>query len=210
MPAPFGTWNINANGNAGTLQLSANNTGGITGTVFGDQITVVWDETSQILSFSRATDPAPDFAFEVYTGTLFQAYTTPNSLIPGEGLPLMLAGTFEQFSTQPFKLVSVGPLPWFAMNQSKLKEKEGKETKESKDKEKDIKDKEKDIKEKEGLIEKVSEVPQGLQSLPQTDMALSAQGGAAPDVRSATGKSFIPPEERPQVGAAALRASPKE
>ena len=99
MSAPMGTWNINANGTTGTLILSAAAGGGITGTAFGDPLTAVWDETSQILSFSRATQGGPNFGFEVYTGTLFQPYDTPNGLISGEGVPLLLAGNFGEFVT---------------------------------------------------------------------------------------------------------------
>jgi len=132
MAPPMGSWNIN-NGKQGTLILSASPTGGITGSAFGDPITAVWDETSQILSFSRATKGAPAaFAFEAYSGTLFQAYDTPNGLLAGEGVPMMLAGNFGVATVG----AAIGPfvqLGWFATSQTKFKEKEGKEGKDTKD-----------------------------------------------------------------------------
>jgi hypothetical protein len=203
----MGTWNMNANGTTGTLILSASTGGGITGTLSlgggsADPITAVWDETSQTLSFSRGTQGAPaPFAFEVYTGTLFQPYDTPNGPIAGEGVPLMLAGNFGQAIVGG----AIGPfqgLGWFATSQMKFKEKEGKEGKEGKDfkDHKDGKDKEqKDHKEKEP-----ADLPR-FQTLP--DIASAEQAGdAAHEVRFATGRSFVPSEERPQVGASALQA----
>jgi hypothetical protein len=164
----------------------------------------VWDETSQVLSFSRAISPggAADvgFALEVYTGTLFPGYATPNGLVSGEGVPLLLAGNFGTATVGS----TVGPFDgsgWIATNTTKFKEKEGKESKESKDGKdhKDHKDKEqKDGKEKEGHPEKLPEI--------QTPHRSSQFDGDAPsEVRIATGRSFIPDEERPHVGSSALQ-----
>ena len=100
MSAPIRTWNINANGVTGILNLSGSfeipgtTAVGVTGTVFGDPLTGVWYDESQLLSFSRATHVGPDFSLEVYTGTLFQPYATPNGPVPGQGVPLMIAGNF--------------------------------------------------------------------------------------------------------------------
>src|SRR3974390_2848524 len=100
MAAPIRTWNINANGVTGILILSGavpitgSTAVSVTGTVFGDPLTGVWDDESQLLSFTRATHVGPDFSFEVYTGTLFQPYATPNGPVPGQGVPLMIAGNF--------------------------------------------------------------------------------------------------------------------
>jgi hypothetical protein len=198
MATPMGTWNINANGTTGTLILSASTTGAITGTVFGEPLSAVWDETSQVLHFSRATRAGPDFAFELYTGTLFPAYATPNGLITGEGVPLMLAGNFGQFAvpTGPF-----GPsnhLGWFATSQVKFKEKEGKEKEKEKEKE--------TLKEKENIHEKVhpdkpSEVPGG-QSLASRNGGVDAAGNPGRISHAAVGQSFVGAEERPAVGSA--------
>jgi hypothetical protein len=93
MSAPNGTWNINANGVTGILTLTGS--GPITGTVFGDPLTGVWDDESQVLSFSRATHNGPDFQFEVYSGTLLPSYNTSNELVPGTGrVPAMITGDF--------------------------------------------------------------------------------------------------------------------
>lgn len=205
MSAPMGTWNINANGTTGTLILSASATGGITGTVFGNPLTAVWDETSQILSFSRATEGAPkSFAFEVYIGTLFQPYDTPNGLVKGEGVPLMLAGNFGKATVGG----SIGPFAqfgWFATSDIKFKEKEGKESKEHKD----FKDG-KEGKEKEHLdkIPHEKTPPEIQQSFGPSDLVpAQMEGATASEVRIATGMSFVPVEERPQVGGSALQAN---
>jgi hypothetical protein len=219
MAPPTGTWNINADGTVGTLTLSASSTGAITGTVFGDPLTAVWDETSQILSFSRATQGAPAaFAFEVYTGTLFPAYASNNGLVSGQGVPQMLAGNFGQATVGG----SIGPfdeLGWFATSETKLKEKEQKEKEKEKekekDKDKDLKEEVKDVKEKE--IEKPADKPvletqpQKVsqefigQSFAQTAVTPQIMGNVASEEHFAAGKSFVPAEERPRVGAAALR-----
>jgi hypothetical protein len=204
MPAPMGTWNINANGATGILVLSASSIGGITGTVFGEPLTAVWDETSQILSFSRATAGGPAFAFEVYTGTLFQPYRTPNGFVAGEGVPLMLAGDFGRCATPGGPFGPFEEFGWFATSQTKFKEKEGKEGKDSKD----HKDKDKDKEQKDHKEKEPADFPP-LQASSQTGMAsaMLMEGNASPEVRFATGRSFVQAEERPQVGAAALRAS---
>src|SRR5215813_12137761 len=101
MAAPMGTWNFFASGagTPGSLVLSISTTGGITGTLNGTPITAVWDDGAQVLTFSQATagGSSPSglgFTIQVYTGTLFQPYATPNGLIPGEGVPLLLVGNF--------------------------------------------------------------------------------------------------------------------
>jgi len=80
MAAPMGTWRFFTSGAAqpGALVLSASTTGGITGTLNGTPITAVWDETSQILSFSEATVAGAGandagFTIQVYFGTLCYA-----------------------------------------------------------------------------------------------------------------------------------------
>lgn len=214
MAAPMGTWNFFISGAAtpGTLILSASATGGITGTLDGVPVTAVWDETSQILSFSRATAGGTGktdagFTIEVYTGTLFQAYRTPNGLVSGEGVPLLLAGNFGTGKAGAV----VGPFDhsgWFATNTIKFKEKEGKEGKDSKDhKDKEHKDGKELPKEKEGHPDKLPEVSQAKGPSTQELMAdeAHANGSSGPEVRVATGKAFIPEEERPQVGGTALQ-----
>jgi hypothetical protein len=147
------------------------------------------------------------FSIQVYTGTLFQPFATPNGLVGGEGVPLMLAGDFGTGTAG----ATVGPFNqagWFATNTTKFKEKEGKEHKDSKDhKDKDKDKDQKDGKEKEGRPDKL---PEFQAAPPVSDdvmaAALQTEGGAPPEVRIATGKSFIPEEERPAVGSAALQS----
>jgi hypothetical protein len=221
MAAPTGTWNFFTSGAtspSGTLTLSASNPTLKTGASSPEPITVVWDETSQILSFSRATAPGgiddTGFTIEVYTGTLFQAYATANGLVSGEGVPLLLAGNFGKGTAGG----AVGPFNqsgWFATSTTKLKEKEGKESKDSKDsKDKDAKDgkehkdvaKEKEAKEieKGGHVEK-AHIESSPFVLADATSAMQLDGGTLPEVPIATGKSFIPSEERPPVGGSALQ-----
>lgn len=216
MAAPMGTWNFFTSGAGapGALVLSASSTGGITGTLNGTPLTAVWDETSQTLNMAVATaaGTGPNdagFTIQVYTGTLFQPLRTPNGLVSGEGVPLMLAGNFGTGKAGS----TVGPFNqsgWFATNTTKFKEKEGKESKESKDGKdgKDHKDKDaKDGKEKEGHPDKLPDIQSA--TTPSDDvtaMAMQMGGSTLPEVRVAMGKSFIPEEERPVVGSAALQS----
>ncbi len=208
MAPPLGTWNITATGKPpGTLILSTSASGELTGTAFGFPLTAVFDETSQILSFSFATAGAPaPFAFEVYTGTLFQAYDTNNGLVAGEGVPMMLAGNFGAATVGG----AIGPfyqLGWFATNQQKFKEKEGKEHK-------DVKDFKDGKEHKDALPDKVhpdkvpgDKLPEFHQRESGTDAASATAmaGDASSEMRAATGKSFVSVEERPSVGSAALK-----
>jgi hypothetical protein len=214
MPAPMGTWNFFSSGVAtpGTLTLSTSPTGTVTGTLQTSgpalPISAVWDETAQILSFTRATAAGTGandagFTIEVYTGTLFQPYATPNGLVSGEGVPLLLAGNFGVGKAGG----GIGPfnqLGWFATNTVKFKEKEGKEHKDTKD----IKDKDhKDVKEKEHVIDKVpaDKLPE-LQAHPNIahEAASAVDDVASSDVRISAGRSFISEEERPAVGSSII------
>ena len=214
MAAPMGTWNFFTSGAAqpGSLVLSVSSSGGITGTLNGTPITAIWDETAQVLSFSEATagGGANDvgFTIQVYTGTLFQPYATPNGLVTGEGVPLLLAGNFGTATVGG----AIGPFNqsgWIATNTTKFKEKEGKESKDVKDAKdgKEHKDKEqKDGKEKEGHLETLPQF-QALAPVSDEVMGGAAQmdGGAPSEVPIATGRSFIPEDERPAVGSAVLQ-----
>jgi hypothetical protein len=214
MAAPMGTWKFftSGTGQPGSLVLSTSNTGGITGTLNSTPITAVWDETAQVLSFSEATagGTGPNdvgFTVQVYTGTLFQPYATPNGLVAGEGVPLMLAGNFGTGKIGG----TIGPFNqsgWFATNTTKFKEKEGKESKDSKDHKDKDKDKEqKDGKEKEGHPDKLPEFQAMTPGSPGLMAAGSEMDGStSSEVRIATGRSFIPEEERPAVGSTALQA----
>jgi hypothetical protein len=116
MSAPNGTWKINANGVTGALTLSGplSGSGPITGTVFGDPLGGVWDDDSQVLSFSRATHNGPDCQFEVYTGTLLPKYSTPDESMPGGGqVPPMITGDFGTVSAAA-QFGVFGRFGWFA------------------------------------------------------------------------------------------------
>jgi hypothetical protein len=219
MAAPMGTWNFFTSGAAppGSLVLSVSSTGGITGTLNGTPITAVWDETAQVLSFSQATvgGGANDvgFTIQVYTGTLFQPYATPNGLVTGEGVPLLLAGNFGTAKVG----AAIGPFNqsgWIATNTTKFKEKEGKESKDVKDF-KDGKEGHKDGKELKDThpdrIHPPDKLPELHALAPVSDeviaSAVQTDGSTPSEVPIATGRSFIPEEERPEVGSAALQQS---
>jgi hypothetical protein len=215
MAAPTGTWNFFKSGAAqpASLVLATAATGAITGTLNGNPITAVWDEASQVLSFSEATaggSGANDagFTINVYSGTLFPPYKTPNGLVSGEGVPLLLAGNFGTGTAG----ATVGPFNtsgWFATNTVKFKEKEGKESKEHKDGKdgKDGKDKEqKDGKEKEGHLDQLLPLQAAAPVSDAVMASMNADENAPAEVRFATGRSFIPEDERPAVGTAALQS----
>jgi len=219
MAAPTGTWNFFTSGVAqpGSLVLATGSAGAITGTLNGNPITAVWDEASQVMSFSETTAPGSGpndagFTIQVYIGTLFPPYRTPNGLVSGEGVPLLLAGNFGKATAGG----TVGPFDqsgWFATNTIKFKEKEGKEGKEGKDGKdgKDHKDKDgKDGKDKEAHPgEKLPELQaQALASASPAMMAFAngSDPSAPAEMRIATGRSFISEDERPAVGTSALQS----
>ncbi len=121
-------------------------------------------------------------------------------------MPLLLAGNFGTGQIGG----TVGPFNqsgWIATNTTKFKEKEGKESKDSKDfKDKDKDKEEKDGKEKEGRPDKLPEF-QAQAPMPHEVIADAAQPDASTlsEVPIATGRSFIPVEERPRWGARRYR-----
>jgi hypothetical protein len=224
MAAPMGTWNFfTSNASPVQLVLATGSGGGITGSLNGVPLTAVWDDDSQILSMAVATAGGAGadyagFSINVYTGTLFQPFATPNGLVAGDGVPLMLAGNWGTGTAGK----AVGPFNqsgWFATNTTKFKEKEGKDGKDTKEKDKDTKEKDtqegkhgvkdpKDLKDKDQIKEKDGEPEIKRRGAAPDDVmaaAIQAEESGLSEVRIATGRSFIPEEERPPVGSAALR-----
>ena len=105
MPAPSGTWTINANGFKGALSLTPAGQGNLSGKVFGEQLRGFWDEGAQKITFIRGNNPANPNGVQIYTGYFFGSDsplfpTTPPS--PQEEPPAspeirVLAGYFEAF-----------------------------------------------------------------------------------------------------------------
>jgi hypothetical protein len=199
MPLPVGTWSINANGNVGTLVVSAVSSGTFNGTVLGQPFSGFFDETDQEFAFIRVTGPNVS-TFEVYHGTLFTFSPTVGTVV------YTLGGTFRSYPPAG----AVSPFEWLAQLSQKLKEKEGKDGKDkeaSKDT-KDLKDRKEQLKEKEhkeGVKEKehVKELELAVPP-PATDVSATieqlAQRLTAVEQALAVGQAFISPSERPVVG----------
>lgn len=86
MALPTGNWQINGNGWPGTLALSVDGNGNVTGTVYGNPIQGFWDDAAQKLMFLRSPNSDPSTG-QIYTGYLFKRDST-----------YTLAGSFQGFA----------------------------------------------------------------------------------------------------------------
>ncbi len=86
MALPTGDWQINGNGCSGTLAVSVDGNGNVTGTVYGDPIQGFWDDGAQKLTFLRTPNSDPSSS-QIYTGYLFESIFT-----------YTLAGSFQGFA----------------------------------------------------------------------------------------------------------------
>jgi hypothetical protein len=89
---PLGTWEVNASGDRGPLQLiSVSPQGELRGTLFGKDIVGFWDERAQQVTFVRVPNPGVPSTAQVFTGYLFRH---PGG-VRGEGTATYtLAGSF--------------------------------------------------------------------------------------------------------------------
>jgi hypothetical protein len=70
---PLGTWEANASGDRGPLQLvSVSPQGELRGTLFGTEIVGFWDERAQQVTFVRVVNPADPSTTQLFTGYLFR------------------------------------------------------------------------------------------------------------------------------------------
>jgi len=70
---PLGTWELNANGDRGPLQiLAVDRQGELRGTLFGKALVGFWDERAQQILFVRILDPADPSTAQLFTGYLFR------------------------------------------------------------------------------------------------------------------------------------------
>ena len=70
---PLGTWEANASGDRGPLQLvSVSPQGELQGTLFGTAIVGFWDERAQQVTFARVVTPADPSTTQLFTGYLFR------------------------------------------------------------------------------------------------------------------------------------------
>jgi hypothetical protein len=207
MAIPVGTWTITKFGPTsvghGTLTIMTSGSAASGNLTIGgatQPLSILWDDTSQRITFTTATAPVAA-SFEVYEGWAFQPF-------PAAVPPVLLAGTFRSYSpTAPAS--AVGEFEWYASPAPKTKEKE-KEKEKEKDKEKehkDHKDKEKDKEIHDKLPEvktqgegKAPEFQMGTSVTDQETIRMLEQRLTALEQKFATGTSFIKPEERPAVG----------
>jgi hypothetical protein len=89
---PLGTWEVNAGGDRGPLQIvSVSREGELRGTLFGKTMVGFWDERSQKVTFVRILNPADPSTVQLYTGYLFR---TPGGLRGVGAATYTLAGSF--------------------------------------------------------------------------------------------------------------------
>jgi hypothetical protein len=92
---PLGSWEINASGDRGQLEIhSVDRQGELRGTLYGKAIVGFWDERAQKILFVRLLDPAVPSTTQVYTGYLFR---NPGGLRGVGTATYTLAGSFEAF-----------------------------------------------------------------------------------------------------------------
>jgi CubicO group peptidase (beta-lactamase class C family) len=92
---PNATFKVNGNGSVGSLTLSVDGAGNVTGTIYNDKISGFWDEDAKKITFLRIPNSGNPDAYQIYTG-----YWWLNNLADlglGSGLRHTLAGSFEAF-----------------------------------------------------------------------------------------------------------------
>jgi hypothetical protein len=115
MPLHVGTWDIFAGGSQGKLIITADGSGGFTGTAFGLPIVGLFDETSQTFRFLLTNAGQ---AVQSYSGTQFMVMVGVERLYT-------LAGLFEVFPVTPAGGFTTGPtntntFTWIARNEAQL------------------------------------------------------------------------------------------
>lgn len=90
----IGTWELNANGNKGTLEIpNVDSAGRLVGAkAFGNNIIGFWDEDAKKITFLRSTIPNDHSADQVFTGYFFAS--GPEGLFAAVSY---LTGSFEAF-----------------------------------------------------------------------------------------------------------------
>ncbi len=91
---PGGPWDIDANGFSGTLKISVDVNGNLTGTVFGNPLTGFYDKASGRIMFVRIITSSEPRNNQVYTGYFMQDAVPA----PGQAFVYHFAGSFEVFS----------------------------------------------------------------------------------------------------------------
>ena len=89
---PLGTWEVNAGGDRGSLQIaSVTRQGELRGTLFGKAIVGFWNDLAQQIMFVRILNPAEPSTTQLFTGYLFR---NPGGLRGVGTATYTLAGSF--------------------------------------------------------------------------------------------------------------------
>jgi hypothetical protein len=106
MSAPVGIWRINANGFRGSVSINADANGNLSGTCdidagFTDQLSGVWNEAAQEVTFNRTLVRNGNTAIQTYTGYL---YLTQDDIFQGQGpspqpSERLMTGSFDGVGT---------------------------------------------------------------------------------------------------------------
>jgi hypothetical protein len=108
---PLGTWEINAGGDRGPLQLvSVSHQGELRGTLFGTEIVGFWNERAQKITFVRLLKPADPSTAQMFMGYLFR---NPGGLRGVGTATYTLAGSFEALAGMG-ATVSQAVYGWYA------------------------------------------------------------------------------------------------
>lgn len=97
MPLLIGNWKINVNGSEGDLNIGANVSGTIAGSVIGIPFTGYWNEASQMIFFESISPAGVDANGSVFgsvnRGTFVgYLFSTPPQPIPGSDVKWTLCG----------------------------------------------------------------------------------------------------------------------
>ncbi|HXX96458.1 MAG TPA: hypothetical protein VEL11_04980 [Candidatus Bathyarchaeia archaeon] len=96
---PLGKWSIYGNEEQGILEIkTVDNTGNLTGTAFGDNITGVYNASAGVIHFSRKMNTSA-LDYQVYNGNISVVATNVDAP------EFLLAGSYHGF---PFQL-----WPWY-------------------------------------------------------------------------------------------------
>jgi hypothetical protein len=92
-PASLGPWQFSANGIEGSMTLTDDGTGNLSGSIDGHQSLLgFWDARTRTVTFLRIIDPSNPVSVQVYTGHLSSSVTPPDLL------HFILSGSYQAFS----------------------------------------------------------------------------------------------------------------
>jgi hypothetical protein len=104
------TWSVLANRSIGSLSLSIEPDGTLTGTAFGDQVTGFWDADRSTLTFMRNPSDRTNDRHQLYRAQGFTVQTATGSME-------VLAGSYEAFAGTGAR-ADANRFGWFAVRRS--------------------------------------------------------------------------------------------